>query len=59
MPAGVFMLEMKNLRSGRAEYYCRQVAHKLPVKSKIVRRASEYVSTVANYSKTIHYDIFW
>ena len=59
MPAGVFILEMKNLRSGRAEHYCRQVAHKLPVKSLIVRRSTKYVTTAMNFTKSVRYEVFW
>jgi len=58
LPAGLFMLEMKNLRPGRALYYCNQVAHKLPVKSSIHRKCSVYTSTAVNSSVRIRFSSF-
>ena len=36
LSGGVFLLEFKNLRRGRAKYYAKQVHHKLPVLSTFI-----------------------
>jgi len=55
LPSGVNLVEFKNLRSGRAEYYCKQVQHKLPVKSKILMQMPVLVNFPLNASRKVRY----
>lgn len=59
IPAGIHLFEFKNLRYGRAIYYCKQVAHRLPTKSKIVQNLSIRVQMAWNPSRKVAYDVFW
>jgi len=59
LPSGITLFEFKNLRSGRAIYFCRQVSHKLPAKSRIVRRYSKYVPSIWNSKIKFSYDSIW
>lgn len=58
-PSGINLVEFYNVRHGKALYYCKQVKHRLPVKSKVV---SVYnftkVQTVVNHSKKINWQPF-
>ena len=59
IPAGIYLFEVKNLRHGRAMYFCKQVAHKLPVKSRITKKFNSRISLTWNPTKKIAYDVFW
>ena len=59
VPAGIHLFEFKNLSYGRAIYFCKQVAHKLPVKSKIVQKFKLRIPLIWNPTKKIAYDVFW
>lgn len=56
---GATMFEFKNLRSGRALYYYEQIAHRLPVKSALVKKNLEKTYLILNSSKRISYETFW
>lgn len=43
MRGGVFVLEFKNLRPGRAIHFFKKVATKLPTPTKIQFQASKYI----------------
>ena len=55
LPSGINIVELKNLRTGRAEYYCHQVRHKLPVKSTLVRSYDQLIPSTLNISKKTRY----
>jgi ribosomal protein L16/L10AE len=59
LPAGILILEFKNLRSGRAIYFCKQIMHKLPAKSKIIFRSKVRTSLLLSSSTKISYDVIW
>ena len=59
LPSGINLVEFKNLRTGRVDYYCSQVRHKLPVKSQIVYRNTAYVSLPLCSSKKIRFMSFY
>lgn len=59
LPSGINILELKNLRSGRATYYCRQIMHKLPVKSRTIYKYTVQVRLVAGSIGTVRYEAFW
>jgi len=40
LSGGKVLLEFKNLRFGRAVYFCKQVAHKLPTRTKVLSTQS-------------------
>lgn len=48
---GKVLVEFKNLRLGRAAYYAKQVAHKLPVEATFLTLATRNVK-LANTTKT-------
>ena len=57
--AGVFLLEFKNLRRGRALYYSKQVQHKLPVKSTFVEHYSNELKLVGGQKTNPRYSVFF
>lgn len=59
IPSGLNLFEFKNLRYGRAVYFCNQIRHKLPVKSRIVSRFNFKTISILKSSKKINYDVFW
>lgn len=59
LPAGICLFEYKNLRTGRAEYYCNQVQSRLPVKSRILRRSTKRISLVLTTNKQVNSLQFW
>ena len=58
LPSGINLVELKNLRTGRADYYCNQVKHKLPVKSMTVRRHKHLIANTLNPSIKTRYIAF-
>jgi ribosomal protein L16/L10AE len=59
VPAGLYILELKNLRYGRAMYYARQIIYKLSPKAKIISKNPRLTPLVLNPSIFIKYDVFW
>lgn len=58
-PSGINLVEFYNLRHGKALYYCKQVKHRLPVKSRVISIYSfKKVQTVVNHSKKISWQTF-
>ena len=55
LPSGINILEFKNLRTGRANYYCRQVKLKVAAKSKIVWLYDTKVSLPFTSSRKVRY----
>jgi len=53
LPSGINLIEFKNLRTGRVNYYCRQVQHKLPVKSSLVKKTNSYINLPLSTSKKV------
>jgi large subunit ribosomal protein L16 len=56
---GVNMFELKNLRPGRANYFFKQVAYRLPVKSKLLYANKKKVPLIWNNSKKITHETFF
>lgn len=50
LPSGLNIVEFKNLRTGRADYYSTQVKHKLPVDSVVVRQTDAFLHLPLNAS---------
>lgn len=59
VPAGIFLFEFKNLRHGRAVYFCQQIIYRLPVKAKIIQKFNRLVPFVWNASRKVNYNTFW
>ena len=59
IPAGIHLFEFKNLRFGRAIYFCKQAAYKLPVQSKVMQKFNFRIPLSWNPNKRIAYDTFW
>ena len=59
LPAGVFLFEYRNLRSGRAFYYSKQIISRLPIKTRIVKRYNGYSNLVLTPSKKVMNMNFW
>ena len=59
LPSGINIIELKNLRSGRATYYCNQVIHKLPVKSRVIYRFVKKARLNAGSAKSVRCETFW
>ena len=59
LPSGVTLFEFKNLRYGRSIYFCNQVSHKLPAKTRIVQRNLKRVSAIWNNNIKFSYDSVW
>ena len=59
LPSGVTLFEFKNLRAGRAIYFCKQAMHKLPVESRIIKRHHKVIPSIWNPSKKFTYDVIW
>jgi len=58
-PSGINLVEFYNLRYGKALYYCKQVKHRLPVKSRVISIFNfTKVQTVVNHSKKITWQTF-
>lgn len=57
--AGKLLVEFKNLRYGRAEYYSKQVMHKLPVPSLTLRQPSRSLKLVGSARTSPHLISFW
>jgi large subunit ribosomal protein L16 len=56
--AGVIIVEFKNVRSGRAKYYLKQLAFKLRVKSRILNINNKKIPLVSNKQTYISFDSF-
>ena len=56
---GPCMFEFKNLRTGRAKYYCRQVMYRLPVKSCFIKSFDKQIPLILKNSKKVSYEVFW
>ena len=59
VPAGLCIVELKNLRYGRAKYFCNQVSHRIPGKTKFIVKYQRRVNLTLNPSKEIFYDVMW
>ena len=59
IPAGVFLFEYKNLRSGRSSYYCNQVVARLPIKTRLIRKYKDYTNLPLTPSKKVTIMNFW
>jgi len=56
---GATMFEFKNLRTGRAQYYYNQIAHRLPVYSVFVKKMYLRIPLILKSTKKISYECFW
>lgn len=59
VPAGLNLVEFKNLRYGRSVYYCRQILYKFPSSAYIVSKRSKFIPLVLDNSIQVPYDIVW
>ena len=55
LSSGVTLLEVKNLRPGRALYFMNQLRFKLPVKSQILVHYTKYLGLPINHSRKISF----
>jgi ribosomal protein L16/L10AE len=55
---GVIIFEFKNLRSGRAKYFLKQVSLKIPAKTRLINLEESQIPLVINKSTFISYDSF-
>lgn len=55
---GVIIFEFKNLRSGRAKYFLKQIALKIPTKSRLINWEKSQIPLAVNKSTFISYDSF-
>jgi len=59
LSSGVTLLEVKNLRPGRALYFMNQLRFKLPVKSQILVHYTKYLGLPINHSRKISFFTLW
>ena len=59
VPAGLFIVELRNLRYGRAKYFCNQIRYRLPAKTKFIAKHQRRVKLILNPSKEVFYDVIW
>ena len=59
IPAGLHIVEMKNLRYGRAVYFIKQIMHRLPAKSRIISKNAKLTPLVLRSSIYVKYDVIW
>lgn len=59
VPAGLNIIESKNLRSGRSIYFLNQIRFKLPAQSRIVFRTQRRIPLILRSSKYVNYDVVW
>lgn len=59
VPAGLFFVEFKNLRYGRAVYFGKQILHKTAANAKIVSKFPRNVHIAISPKITINYDVVW
>lgn len=55
---GVIIFEFKNLRSGRAKYFLKQVSSKIPAKTRLINLEESQIPLVINKSTFISFDSF-
>lgn len=58
LPAGVNVVEFRNLRYGRAKYFLKQMQYKLRAKTTIIYRYKQ-VNTFFKLKSTIRYEKRW
>lgn len=58
MPAGVNLVEFKNLRTGRAFHFCKQISYKLTVKTRIIHSYKKIYNPY-NLNKLRHFEVSW
>lgn len=56
---GVIIVEFKNLRSGRAKYYLKQLAFKLRAKSRVLNISRRQIPLISHKGTFISFDSFW
>lgn len=59
VPAGQHIIEMKNLRYGRAVYFLKQILHKLPAKARISKKSNKFLPLTLRSNIFIKYDVLW
>lgn len=59
VPAGQHIIEMKNLRYGRAIYFLKQIMHKLPAKARISTSSNKLLPLTLRYDIYVKYDVIW
>ena len=58
LPAGVNIIEFRNLRFGRAKYFLKQMQYKIRSKTVLIYRYKQ-VNTFFKLSKTVKYERRW
>jgi large subunit ribosomal protein L16 len=56
---GIILFEFKNLRSGRANYFIKQIKHKLGTIMTFYAISTKYYNLPLNQSKTFKIKSFW
>lgn len=59
LKGGIFLFEFKNLRSGRSNYFCKQISYKLNIPTKVIFANSNSFSFPLLNSKKFFWHIFW
>lgn len=57
VPAGLHIIEMKNLRYGRAIYFLKQILHKLPAQARITKRSTKSLPLTLSHNIFVKYDV--
>lgn len=58
LPAGVNIIEFRNLRFGRAKYFLKQMQYKIRSKTVLIYRYKQ-VNTFFKLNKTVKYERRW
>lgn len=57
--SGVNIFELRNLRTGRAVYFLKQITYRLPTRTEIITRYESKVSLIFMKNITITEEFFW
>ena len=56
---GIILFEFKNLRYGRAKYFCKEISYRITTPTRILVTTPKMVWTPLNNKYKITYDVFW
>lgn len=56
---GTFLIEFKNLRKGRADYFMKQMTHKLGIPTQKIFSTRNYYPYPLKTSKRVFFKLFW
>lgn len=59
LPAGIIILELKNLRYGRSKYFIQQLMYKIPTKTRLITRCFKKTHLILQNNTRIPFDTLW